>query len=237
MEQSNESNLNSADFELGWQHLVSHYERCLSANGRSPAGVDWPNGKDLALRFDKHLEILSGCNSPKPELLDLGCGPGLLLDFLNYEKKLPLIKYQGIDLSQPMIDSALKRWPNQSFSVRNIIANPLPKNSVDVVIMNGVLTESLDIPRVTMIDMAQQLIKEAANVARHGVAFNVMNPNVDWRRTDLFYWSFDEVAQYVIPNISRHVTFKADYGLYEYTVFIWHEANTKAGLDSPAWWV
>ena len=61
--------------------LVGHYERCFIAHGRTPEGVDWPNGEDLRTRF----EVMLGVVRPGAEqvsLLDLGCGPGLLVDQL-----------------------------------------------------------------------------------------------------------------------------------------------------------
>ena len=71
---------------------------------------------------------------------------------------------------------------------------PLPPESVDVVVMNGVLTERQGIPRPRMVELAEALVAAAFRAARHGIAFNAMSRHVDWEREDLFHWGFDEVA-------------------------------------------
>jgi len=74
--------LSSAPTEPGgWEVIAQHYELCLKQYGATPRGADWPNGADLAVRFGVMLELLAE-GGERPTLLDLGCGPGLLLDYL-----------------------------------------------------------------------------------------------------------------------------------------------------------
>ncbi len=107
-----------------WDAIVRHYERCLEQHGRTPKGVDWPNGVDLATRFSVMLTLLDQAGE-RPSLLDLGCGPGLLLDYLTATGNVDRVRYHGIDLSRAMVDAARARWPDQDFSCRDIIAAPL----------------------------------------------------------------------------------------------------------------
>jgi SAM-dependent methyltransferase len=123
-----------------WNPIVQHYEQCLSRHGISPAGVDWPNGADLAARFGVMFELLDD-SSECYSLLDIGCGTGFALDYLAATGDADRVQYHGIDLSQAMLDAARKRWHTHEFSCRNIVTNPMPERSVDVAIMNGVLTE------------------------------------------------------------------------------------------------
>jgi hypothetical protein len=116
-----------------------------------------------------------------------------------------------------------------------MVAQPLPDRSVDVVVMNGVLTERLALPQEAMIGLAEALVQAAFKTARVGVAFNVMNSHVDWQRHDLFHWSFDELGAFLTARVSRHYAFRADYGLYEYTAFVWREPRRPLPL-SRAWW-
>ena len=67
-----------------------------------------------------------------------------------------------------------------------MLATPMPKQSVDIVIMNGVLTERISLSVEAMTAMAKALVAAAFRVARVGIAFNVMNAHVDWERADLF---------------------------------------------------
>lgn len=220
----------------GWGAIVHHYEQALHTHGATPQGVDWPNGEDLAARFGVMLEALAACPG-RPRLLDLGCGPGLLLDYLAALGAIDGVDYQGIDLSGAMVETAQGRWPDHAFACRDILAAPLPDLSVDIVIMNGVLTERLSLSQAAMTDLAQSLVAAAFRTARVGVAFNVMSDHVDWRRDDLFHWGFDEVAGFLKRDVSRHYGFRADYGLYEYTCFVWREPRRASPPSAEQWWV
>lgn len=219
----------------GWDAIVRHYESCLAAHGASPRGVDWPNGADLAARFEVMLEMLENAGE-KPDLLDLGCGPGLLLDYLEATGRAEQVRYRGIDLSHAMVGAARARWPRHDFSRRDILETPLPEQSVDIVVMNGVLTERVSLSVAAMTKLAERLIAAAFLSARIGIAFNVMNAHVDRTRDDLFHWPFDALAAFLKREVSRHVSFRADYGLYEYTCFVRRAPRRGALPDAEGWW-
>ena len=218
-----------------WDAIVRHYERCLEQHGRTPKGVDWPNGADLAARFSVMLTLLDQAGE-RPSLLDLGCGPGLLLDYLAATGNVDRVRYHGIDLSRAMVDAARARWPDQDFSCRDIIAAPLAEQSVDVVIMNGVLTERVSLSIEAMTALAQALVAAAFRTARIGVAFNVLNAHVDWQRDDLFHWPFDALAAFLKRDVTANYAFRADYGLYEYTCFIRRRPMHPPAPVSQNWW-
>lgn len=207
-----------------YQQLVEHYETCFEEHGATAKGVDWPDEKDLATRF----EVMTDLFRPAPEgfrLLDLGCGPGLLLDHIAGGPLAARIDYLGIDLSEMMIQSAKSRHPYQHFQARDLLTDPLPEQSVDYVIMNGVLTEKRELSQAEMVAFAKEIISAAYQSARIGVAFNVMSTQVDWMRDDLFHWSCDELLGFVTKELSRHAVIRADYGLYEYTTYLYRTAN------------
>src|ERR1700681_1662992 len=85
----------------GWDVIVRHYEECLATFGVVPCGVDWPNGSDLAVRLGVMLEMLAECPR-RPSVLDVGCGPGLMLDYLAAVGGVERVQYHGIDLSGAM---------------------------------------------------------------------------------------------------------------------------------------
>jgi len=219
----------------GWEVIIRHYEACLETHGATPAGVDWPNADDLAMRFAIMLDLLTEAGE-QPELLDLGCGPGFILDYLAVTGGLGRIRYHGIDLSETMIETARARWPNYEFTCRNIVTDPLPDRSVDVVIMNGLLTERVSLAADDMRELAESIVAAAFRVARFGIAFNVMSAHVDWQRDDLFHWNFDAVAAFLKREVSPHYTFRSDYGLHEYTCFVRRAPRAIGAPQGHAWW-
>jgi SAM-dependent methyltransferase len=221
--------------EASWEPIVRHYESCLAQHGTSPKGVDWPNANDLAARFGIMLELIEGIE--RPALLDVGCGPGLLVDYLTATDAIDRVDYEGIDLSEAMIAAARTRWPGQRFACRDIIKQPLAEQSVDIVIMNGVLTERISLTVEAMTSLAQALVLAAFRCARIGIAFNVMSAHVDWQRDDLFHWPYDDLAAFLKREVSRHYSLRADYGLYEYTCFVRREPRRADAPTDEAWWV
>lgn len=202
--------------------LKEHYESTLRQHGANFKGMDWPNEDDLVRRFEALTSIM-GIEKPgfkQVSLLDLGCGVGLLIDFLKSRKVLDHIQYQGIDISDLMIKEAVHLFPDYQFEVRDILKDRLPAGSVNFVIMNGLLTEKRELAQNEMVDFAKQIISEAWNIADTGIAFNVMSTHVDWKRDDLFHWELDEVADFLVKNCSRNIRIYMDYGLREYTVHV-----------------
>jgi SAM-dependent methyltransferase len=218
-----------------WAAIVGHYEKCLKQFGPTPRGADWPNGPDLAARFGVMLELLDGAGE-HPTLLDVGCGAGLFLDYLAATGNIDRVRYHGIDLSITATELAKSRWPTHEFSCRDIVAAPLPEQSVDVVIMNGVLTERVSLSTDAMVGLAQSLIAAAFRIARVGIAFNVMNAHVDWQRDDLFHWPLDALAGFLKREISPNYAFRADYGLYEYTCFVRRRPKRPSPPGVESWW-
>jgi SAM-dependent methyltransferase len=210
-----------------YMELVAHYEECLKTFGPTHKGVDWPNAADLTTRFRVMLDLIRRNDLGAVTVLDLGCGPGLLLDHLN-DNTSPVpgvvIEYQGIDLSAAMIEAAKTRHPPDMFSVRNVLADPLPPQSVDYVIMNGVLTEKQALSFDAMEAFAIGLISEAFLSAKKGIAFNAMSPFVDWERDDLFHWPIERMMA-AVQRLSPNAVIRSDYGLREYTIYVYRTAT------------
>jgi len=94
----------------------------------------------------------------------------------------------------------------------------------DYVVMNGVFTYKGRTPHDGMWRYCQQLLLRVARHARLGFAFNVMSKYVDWEREDLFHVPLDDICGFLSERISRHVTIRHDYGLHEYTIYVYSES-------------
>ena len=207
-----------------YRRIVDYYERHLLEHGTSHKGVAWPKAEDVDLRNQVMLGVC-GADTGPVSILDLGCGFGLFADYLRASNKLAAVEYSGIDLSQQMIEEARRCHPDLHFEVRDVLVAPPAEKSFDYVIMNGVLTVKASLLQDEMEEFASAIIQAAFRLARRGVAFNVMSEHVDWKREDLFHWPFDRVAGILKRTCSRHVVLRADYGLYEYTVYVYREPN------------
>lgn len=201
--------------------LAEFYEQCFNQYGTTAKGVDWPNSDDMTKRFQVMLAICRQDSSSHIELLDLGCGYGALLDYLHQAQLDERIAYTGVDISPVFITAAKALHPTATFYQCDILKNPLPKMDYDYVIMNGVFTEKRQLSHASMVQFVKQMLQQAFKMARKGIAFNIMSYHVDWSNLDLFHWSLDELGMFLTQELSRQFVIRQDYGLYEYTVYVY----------------
>jgi hypothetical protein len=67
----------------------------------------------------------------------------------------------------------------------------------------------------------QKMITTVYKFTNKGISFNVMSKNVDWERDDLFHVPLDLLTGFLCKEISRNFVIRNDYGLYEYTTYIY----------------
>jgi hypothetical protein len=62
-----------------------------------------------------------------------------------------------------------------------------------------------------------------------------MSKHVDWERDDLFHWPLDDIMAFCKRDLSRHVAFRLDYGLWEGATFV-RRAPLVAASKTPRRW-
>ncbi|HYH18711.1 MAG TPA: class I SAM-dependent methyltransferase [Azospirillum sp.] len=220
--------------EERYRRLIGPIEAALRENGGTPRGVLWPNEVDLVTRYDVVFDMVRGRGDFS--LLDVGCGPGLVLDYLEARGWLGRVDYHGVDVSAPMIERARADWPDRLFERRDLLTEPLPERSVDYAMVAGVFTARFGLSHQEMEHFATALLRAAWPSVRTALSFNVMSTHVDWQRDDLFHWPMDAAVAFCKAFLSRHVVVRADYGLYEYTVQVYREP-VAGSLPVPSRWL
>ena len=74
---------------------------------------------------------------------------------------------------------------------------------------------------LTIFDYTKAVLLKVFALARVGIAFNVMSKQVEWERDDLFHLPFDVLADFLTSELSRNFIFRHDYGLFEYTTYVY----------------
>jgi hypothetical protein len=200
--------------------IVEHYESCLEQHGDSHLGVDWPRESDINTRFNVMLDVVGDDPSEKISLLDFGCGLSHLLDYIQ-TKNLSKIQYSGLDLSSKFTDFSKEKHLNNTFYYIDILTDSMKLPEFDYIIMNGVFTQKRDLTFEEMFDYFKKLISAVSEKAKKGIAFNVMSKQVDWEKDGSFHLSFDLLADFLTQQISKDFTFRHNYGLYEYTTYVY----------------
>lgn len=120
--------------------------------------------------MDKYLgdivqESVPHKKGEKYRLLDLGCGPGSMVEYL---KHIPNLEIYGIDISPAMLKIAREKYPNITFLESDAEDLPFDDGYFDVVLCSGMLHHfpSLD-----------PILLEIKRVLKDGGAFIAREPN------------------------------------------------------------
>lgn len=200
--------------------IVKHYEACLTAHGDTHLGVDWPQAQDAETRYRVMLELIRRPHPPTVKLLDFGCGASHLYEHI-IAKGLTGIEYTGLDLSPKFVELSRKKFPTNHYICADILEQPDAVPTSDYVVMNGVFTEKRGLTFDEMRAYFERTLVAAFAKAQHGIAFNVMSKHVDWEREDLFHLPFDTLGRFLIKALTRNFVIRNDYGLYEYTTYVY----------------
>lgn len=200
-----------------FDRIVQHYEKCLEDHLGTSKEVDWPNDVDAATRYRKSLSIVNNQlgllieDTPIRSLWDFGCGTGGIIKYLP-----PLVRYTGIDASSIMLEEAAKRYPEYNFT------NTCPNEEVDFVICNGTFMIKRDLTTEDMFNLVVQQIDDLFSRCSVGLAVNFMDPHkCDWLREDLFFMSYQDIAQMTKSIGCAKYQIHCDYGLRESMTFLY----------------
>jgi SAM-dependent methyltransferase len=208
-----------------YHSIVEHYEDCLARHGDTAAGVDWPNAADAQKRYRVMLGLLRDRTGPA-SLLDFGCGAAHLYEYLQQNGPHD-IDYAGLDVSDKFVALSRQKFPDRTFHCLDVLSDAAALPEYDYIVMNGVFTEKRELSQDAMLAYFKEMVRTVFAKARRGIAFNVMSKAVDWERDDLFHLSTELLMDFLTKQVSRHVVIRADYGLYEYTTYVYKEAHNE----------
>jgi SAM-dependent methyltransferase len=201
--------------------IVSACQAFLSEHGDTYRGVGWTKSQeDADTRYKVMLEVIKQRDSSKVTLLDFGCGASHLYEYI-IDQELYSIEYCGLDISDTFIALSKQKFPSVDYYLMDVLEGERVLPTFDYIVFNGVFTMKCDLSFDEMYEYFQTVVETMFAKARVGIAFNIMSKQVDWERDDLFHLPFDVLASFLSNKISRHFTFRHDYGLYEYTTYVY----------------
>jgi SAM-dependent methyltransferase len=200
--------------------IIEHYEACLAKHGDTHLGVDWPKAQDAQTRYRIMLELIRSPRPPIVKLLDFGCGASHLYEHI-VANGISGIEYMGLDLSPKFVELSRKKFPENHYICADMLEQPEAVPASDYIVMNGVFTEKRGLTFDEMLSYFERMVSAAFSKTQLGIAFNVMSKHVDWEREDLFHLPFDALARFLIQALTRNFVIRNDYGLYEYTTYVY----------------
>lgn len=207
--------------------IIAHYENCLNRFGDTHLGVDWQNVDDANKRYQVMLNITKNEKQTQSDyldtLLDFGCGTAGLLDYIN-SHNIQKIIYAGLDISSAFIQVCKTKYPHIPFYNIDILEPSISLPCFDYIVMNGVFTEKVNLSHQQMYMYFCSIIEIIFNYCNKGIAFNLRSKQVDTEELELFHLSLDDLAWFLIKKFGRSFVIRNDYGLEEYTVYLYRQS-------------
>lgn len=204
-----------------YQSIIATWEERLREHGDSPQSVGW-TAPEASIRYRVMLDVIRRPGEPA-SLLDFGCGASHLYEYI-LKHEIRGIRYHGLDISQRFLELSRAKFPDLDYLSLDVLDPDGPEwPQFDYIVMNGVLTYKGDVATGEMFEYCRALLPVVFAHADIGMAFNVMTKQVDWEREDLFHLEVDPLLSFLAANLSRHVVVRHDYGLYEYTIYVYRD--------------
>lgn len=158
----------------------------------------WESEEAQKLRFDI---MVSNMDLEGKKLLDVGCGLGNLLEYLNF--KGIKVDYTGVDILESMIESAEEKKLAASFYCVDVFKkSPFEKGFFDVVYTSGIFNLNLGNNR----EFFSESLYKLCDLGKEVLVFNLLHASSPDRDDTYFYFSPEEVIEIIE---------KGDYGISE----------------------
>lgn len=227
-----------------YKQIANYYSQAFEQHGATPQGLAWDNNRNMRVRYRTMYEIIKPDLYP-PSILDFGCGYGGFYNYLIKGKCLENKKhftYYGIDINENLIKKARELYTPEyiiedtdlslipgfglidihSEEEWNMFNNPkICPESYDYIICNGTFTVKHNLTQEEMTNFMCSTLEKLWTKTNKGIAFNCMSKILDFERDDLYHVSFDELSMWVYDNLSNKFIIRQDYGLREFTMYVY----------------
>jgi SAM-dependent methyltransferase len=196
------------------ERTIEFFTQKVLEHGGGYAAANWGSPEGQSLRFQVLTEIsdLDGRS-----VLDIGCGCGHLLEYL--EKQSITVSYKGWDITPSMIRIAKEKYNRDCFEERDIMAGQPPKEpEFDFVFASGIFY----LLRESPYDHIKKMVARMLAHARLGVAFNTLSQKAPTKDKDEFYADPVRILSDCFSLAPRFVI-RHDYLKHDFTVYLLKE--------------
>lgn len=185
------------------------YNRRFVQHGRDIKTVGWGSEESQRLRFEV---LFRGLNPRGKTILDVGCGLGDLIPFLEHRTGGDF-KYIGIDIAEKLVENARSIYGHEgrTFFAGDLFSIDVPQ--VDIAVLSGAL--SLKVKGIE--EYAQATMKRMFELSNEAACLNFLTKYVDFELKKNQHYQPEEVFSNA-KKISMRVNLHHDYPLYEFTV-------------------
>lgn len=195
------------------QEIIERYNERLRRYGYDPRTLGWYKGRQ-PIRF---MALTNIGKMNHHSILDVGCGFGDLLDFL--EKQRLIVDYVGYDINPEFIEIAKDRHKKVKFEVRDI-EEDVNEQRFDWVLSSGVFNHKVSDNE----EFVRNMLTKMFEIAKLGVAVDFLSTYVDFQEGNSYHSDPKEVFDFC-KSLTKRVTLRHDYLLYEFCVYLYKEVD------------
>lgn len=198
------------------KQVNNYYSQKIIKNGATPQGVDWNSVESQELRFDVLSKVIT--DVANFSVLDYGCGFGSMYDY--FKHKYSNFKFIGLDISEEMINEALKKHEQDAAS--QWLTTITDADKFDFVIASGIFNVRLENTQEDWLIYVLETLQKLNSHSTKGFSFNVLTKYSDkeFMKDYLYYADPLFLFDYCKTNFSKNVALLHDYNLYEFTLIV-----------------
>lgn len=196
---------------------VSIYKPQLDLFGDSPKSTLNQEREIQYLRFDRLISQLK-LDNEQITIHEIGCG---LCDLYKYmlDKELQ-VKYSGTDIVKKMKSLAKHKYPEVDYFIRDILSTKT-NDKYDYVVLSGTFNLPGKVSKNDWSLFTRDMIKKMYEMSERAIVFNFLSKDSEYFNPQMFYESVEDIKEFCLKNLSRHVIIDHSYPLYEFTCTVY----------------
>ena len=208
--------------KVDWEEIARRsneaFDLAASTAAEPNMAVKWGNPQTQYFRFSELVKYLD-LNDPRKTLLDVGCGNGELVKFLNLAGYRG--QYRGCDINAQLLEQARNRFPDAAFERVDLLnADAKVSERFDYVVMSGLFNADCG----QTVQWIHQMLMAMYEKAEEVLVFNAVSTHVNTREDGMFYLDPSRLLEFCIENLSRRVTVAHHNLRFNFTVAVYrHE--------------
>lgn len=181
------------------------------------------------LRYRQVSQIFG--NDADFSILDVGAGVGDFFGFIKDQFASSDILYTGVEITDTFCQQAKAIHPDITMHNIDILTERI--STFDYVIMSGIFHQNGPVPADDWVEFMERMLARGFELCRKGLAFNVLNDSVDFKRDGNFHPDSQRLQKFIRSRLSRFFVIDQATPLFETTFLVYHKDTVSSKYPQP----